>query len=285
MWWKVLAMAIVTVLLLAAGAILYGARQWESDVRNLRAALESGRSPHAQATYDPRELRELPTPVEHYFRTVLREGQPLVTGATIVHNGTFNMGETEERWRPFNSTQYVITRQPGFVWDARISMAPGINANVVDAYVDGDGLLIGKLLGLLTVVEPQRTRELAQGELMRYFVEGAWYPTSLLPSQGVVWEAADDTHAIATLTDGKTTVSIEFEFNGEGLISSVRSDGRYRDMDGTQVATPWEGHFWDYEWRDGMLIPLEGEVGWLIDKSYKPYWRGRIEQIEYDFTP
>lgn len=282
MWWKVFAVALIVVIVVAVGVLIYGARQWKSDVTTLRTAIEAGRSPHIQVTYDPSELHELPTPVERYFRTVLKEGQPLVTGATIVHNGTFNMGQTEERWRPFNSTQYVITRPPGFVWDARISMAPGMKANVVDAYVGGEGLLIGRILGLFTVVEPQRTPELSQGELMRYFAEGAWYPTALLPSQGVVWEAVDDTHAIATLADGKTTASLKFEFNDEGLISSVRSDGRYRDIDGVQVATPWEGHFWDYEWRGGMLIPLEGEVGWLIDNSYKPYWRGRIEQIEYD---
>lgn len=283
MWWRVLAVAIAAVVIVTAGVIIYGARQWESDVRNLRAVMEAGRSSDPQTAYDPGELYGLPAPVERYFRAALREGQPLVTGASIVHSGTFNMGETEEQWKPFNSAQYVTTGRPGFVWDARITMAPGINAHVVDAYVGGEGLLIGKLLGLLKVVEPQRTPELSQGELMRYFAEGAWYPTALLPSQGVVWQAIDDTHALATLTDGRTTARLKFAFDDEGLISSVHSDGRYREINGAQVATPWEGHFWDYEWRDGMLIPLKGEVAWLFDEAYRPYWRGGIEQIEYDY--
>ena len=118
---------------------------------------------------------------------------------------------------------------------------------------------------------------------MRFFAEGAWYPTALLPSQGVVWGAIDDTQASATLTDGTTTVRLVFQFNAQGLISSVRSDGRYREVDGEQVATPWHGRFWNYALRGGMLIPLEGEVAWLLQKGPKPYWRGRIQRIEYEY--
>jgi hypothetical protein len=119
---------------------------------------------------------------------------------------------------------------------------------------------------------------------MRFFAEGAWYPTALLPSQGVRWEAIDDTQASATITDGSTVVKLVVNFDEQGLISSVYSDGRYREVDGVQVATPWQGRFWDYEWRDDMLIPREGEVAWLLPEGPKPYWRGRIQRIEYEFV-
>jgi hypothetical protein len=119
---------------------------------------------------------------------------------------------------------------------------------------------------------------------MRFLAEAVWYPTALLPSQGVVWEALDDSQARATLSDGPTTVTLVFHFDAQGLIDTVRAEGRYRDVDGTQVATPWQGHFWDYQVRDGMLVPLEGEVEWLIDEDPKPYWRGRIDQVEYEYT-
>ena len=35
----------------------------------------------------------------------------------------------------------VITRRPGFDWDARIMVLPGVPAHVHDAYVAGEGLL------------------------------------------------------------------------------------------------------------------------------------------------
>jgi len=163
-------------------------------------------------------------------------------------------------------------------------MAPAMTVHVHDAYVAGEGVLTAKLFGLLTVMKQSSTPELAQGELMRFFAEAAWYPTALLPSQGVVWEAIDDTQARATLTDGITTVELVFQFDAEGLISSVRSGERYREVDGALVATTWQGRFWNYELRDGMLIPLDGEVAWLLPEGPKPYWRGRIQRIEYEYA-
>ena len=33
-------------------------------------------------------------------------------------------------------------------------------------------------------------------------------------------------------------------------------------VNGALVATPWQGRFWSYTVRDGIGIPLEGEVAW-----------------------
>ena len=282
MWLKVFGLAIVLVAFVIALAILYGALRWQSDTRELHAKLDAARLPVVAEAYDPTQLEGLPAPVQRYFRAVLKAGQPMIEAASVEHTGTFNMSQTGEQWKPFTSTQHVITRRPGFVWDARIRMAPGMTARVHDAYLAGEGLLAAKLFGLLTVMELPSTPELAQGELMRYLAEATWYPTALLPGQGLVWEAIDDSHVSATLTDGTTTVELVFEFDAQGLISSVRSEGRYRDVDGEPVATPWQGRFWDYQERNGMLIPLEGEVAWLLPEGPQPYWRGHIQHVEYE---
>lgn len=284
MWWKVIAIVLVVLVFVLAMAILAGAYRWRSDTSELHTRMEAARVPIAPTAYDPRELEGLPAPVQRYFRTVLKEGQPLVEAISIEHTGTFNMGETKEQWKPFSSTQSVVIQRPGFIWDARIRMAPGMTAHVHDAYIAGDGILTAKLFGLLTVMKQPSTPELAHGELMRFFAEAAWYPTALLPSQGVTWEAIDDSQASATLTDGTVTVKLVFQFDAEGLISSVRSDGRYRAVDGVQVAAPWQGRFWGYETQDGMLVPLDGEVEWLLANGPKPYWRGRIQRIQYELN-
>jgi hypothetical protein len=195
-------------------------------------------------------LDGLPAPALRYFRAVLKDGQPFVRAVSIEHTGTFNMSKTGEQWVPFTSMQRVVTRRPGFVWDARMCMMP----------------------------------KLAHGELMRFYAEGAWYPTSLLPSQGVTWEAIDDSRASATIADGTTTVKLVFQSDFEGLISSIHSDGRYREADGMLVSTPWQGRSWGYEIRDGMLVPLEGEVAWLLPGGEQPYWRGRISRLNYELA-
>lgn len=281
---KAIVLILLALAVCVASALGYGVFRWQTGTQALRAKLDAARVPITPHTFDPRELKGLPVPVQRYFRAVLQDGQPLIAAARLSHEGRFNMGETKEQWRPFTSTQLVITQRPGFDWDGRIAMAPGVKVLVHDAYVVGEGLLHAAVLGLVTVADVRGTPEAAQGELLRFLAEAAWYPTRLLPSQGVHWDAIDDAAARATLTDGRTSVSLEFRFDEDGLINAVRAAARYRTVKGALVATPWQGRFWAYEGRDGMRIPLEGEVAWELPEGPWPYWRGRITSIAYEFA-
>jgi len=89
-------------------------------------------------------------------------------------------------------------------------------------------MLYAKVIGLFSVADLRGTPEAARGELMRFLAEAAWYPTALLPSQGVIWTAADRASAHATLHDGVTTVTLLFRFNEAGLIESVFAADRGR---------------------------------------------------------
>jgi hypothetical protein len=281
---KVILLIVVALLVLVAGTIAYGAWRWQSGTHVLRDQLQGARLSITPATYDAREIEGLPPPVQRYFRAVLKDRQPIVAVAQVLHAGQFNTGESHAKWSRFTSSQVTITRRPGFDWDGRIGMGPGVSVFVHDTYVAGEGILHVALLGLVTLADIRGTPEAAQGELMRFLAEAAWYPTALLPSQGVRWEAIDAMSARAALTDGATSVALDFRFDAEGLISSVRAAARYRMVNGTLVATPWQGRFWSYAVRDGMRIPLEGEVAWELPEGVWPYWRGRITQIAYEFA-
>lgn len=284
MWLKTTLLIVIALLVVFAGVIAYGTSSWKASTNELRTRLEAARLPIQPATYDAKEIENLPSPVRRYFHSVLKDGQPIVSVARFTHEGQFNMGETQAKWSPFTSSQVNITRRPGFDWDGRIALIPGFNVFVHDTYIAGGGLLHAELLGLATLADIRGTPEVAQGELMRFLAEAAWYPTALLPSQGVRWEAIDDMSARATLTDGATTVSLDFRFDAAGLISGVRAAARHRSVNGALVATPWRGRFWGYETRGGMHIPLEGEVAWELPDGLWPYWRGRVTGITYDFA-
>lgn len=262
-------------------ASIYGSYCWQSDTDKVRAKLVSGQQIIKPKIYDQKEIEGLPAPVQRFFKTVLKDGQAIASAVKLSQQGQFNMSETEDKWSPFTATQLVITQRPGFDWDARIQMAPGLNAFVHDTYLLGEGSLHASLLGLFTVAKIPSTPEANQGELLRFFAEATWYPTALLPSQGVRWEAIDDTSARATLTDGATTVSLVFQFNAEGAIATMRAEARYRDK---LTAMPWSGRFWEYSVQGGMLIPLEGEVGWEYPEGTRLYFKGRTTEISYEFA-
>lgn len=114
------------------------------------------------------------------------------------------------------STQRAVTHSPGFLWNGRVAMLLGIAAHVHDSYIAGMGTLHAAILGLFTVAQVQGDGEIARGELMRYFAEMAWYPTALLPSQGVRWAAVDNHSANATLVDGPISLTLMFKFDEAG---------------------------------------------------------------------
>jgi hypothetical protein len=265
-------------------ALIYGSRRWESATKKMHAEMEAARLPVGRKTFCLDELIGLPAPVQRYFRAALKDGQPIVSAVYVELSGFINMSATGERWKRFTSTQRVTAQRPGFDWEGRIEIMPGVRACVHDAYVAGEGVLHATLFGLVSLANLRGTPEIAQGELMRFLAEAAWYPTALLPSQGVEWMASDDFSAKATLRDGETTVTLLFRFDDNGLIESVRAEARGRTVAGTVIPTPWEVRWNNYELRDGMHIPTGGAVAWMPPEGTKPYFRARITSLRYEFA-
>jgi hypothetical protein len=283
-WFKWIGLAAAALMIAAIGLKLYGASLWAAQTRELVTRLTASRTEVA-AVYDYRELGSLPAPVQRFFKSALKDGQPIIAAAKVTHTGTFNMGEASDLWKPFTSEQNVVTKSPGFVWDGRIALAPGLAVNVHDAFISGEGILHPAILGFYSLADMRGTGEMARGELMRFFAEAAWYPTALLPSQGVIWEPVDGQSARATLRNGDIELQMIFRFSpSDGLIEAVEAEARGRTVGGEIVMTPWQGRFWNYAERDGMQIPLEGEVSWLLPEGPKPYWRGLIKSLAYEYA-
>ena len=273
-----------------------GSRRWADRMAALTRELEAGRNlgsvepPHPSATrhYDAHELEGLPEPVQRYFRAVLTDGQPIVCAVTIEMAGSINMSATAEQWKPFTSTQRVVTAVAGsgsgFMWDARISMLPGMKVHVLDGYMAGKGLLRAAMLGLFTVADMEGGGEMARGEFMRFFAETPWYPTALLPSQGVQWTSVDGTSAKATINDGSVSLTLLFHFNDAGLIDSVRAEARGGMVGKEMLMRPWECGLSNYQVRDGMTVPISGTAAWVQPDGRKTYFHGTVKTLTYEWA-
>ena len=287
-WFTWLVVIAAVLVIAAAGLTAFGAMRWAKAMQSFTAELEAGRVPPSAAAptrYDERELEGLPAPVQRFFRAVLNHGQPIISAVTINIAGTFNMSPTGQQWKPFTSRQRVITRRPGFLWDANIRVLPGVAVRVVDSYIVGDGLLRATVQGLFTVADMRGDGEIARGEFMRWFAEVAWYPTALLPSQGVRWDAVDDHSANATMVDGPLSLTLLFRFNDAGLIGSFRAEARGGMVGDKMVMAPWEGVWSNYQVRDGVQVPFTGEVAWMRPEGRKPYFIGTVTALTFEFAP
>ncbi|OYY95798.1 MAG: hypothetical protein B7Y41_00440 [Hydrogenophilales bacterium 28-61-23] len=264
----------------------FGRQRWTEATQALLGQLEAARLSAPRLPYNAREIEGLPAPVQRYFRAVLKDGQRMVTGVTVRHTGTFNVTGLGSRatWMPFTSEQRVLTRRPGFVWNARMTLVPGIAIYVHDAYVAGVGTLHPAVMGLFSLTHQHGSGDIARGELMRYMMEAVWYPTALLPSQGTTWVAVDAVSADATMVDGDISMTMRFTFDAAGLIETVAAAARGALVGGKVVMMPWEGRLSNYQERAGMRVPLTGEAAWLAPGGRKPYFRGSIVSAAYEFS-
>jgi hypothetical protein len=264
-----------------AAAVTIAVVRWNVEaagrVARLRVPRDAGARPYSRD-----DLAGLPAPVRRYLEFALTPGQPIVRNTRLRQVGEFAM--QPDSWKPFTAVQDFSAAPPGFLWDARIRMTPAIPVFVRDGYCAGEGAMYGALSALVPVVNEHGTPFMASGELLRYLAEAVFFPTALLPRDGISWNPIDENTAQVTLVDADTTVSCDVNFGELGQIvgiSAMRGGAPNRKFE----LTRWVGHFGDYRRVDGMMIPTWGEVEWVLPEGPRPYFRARIVDVQYDFTP
>lgn len=240
----------LAVVLTVFGVVMLGKVRLGRDIASRVDTLLLAATPSPSKKYHSTDIRELPEPVTRYFDAVLEEGQEHVRSVQLEQRGEFRMGGRSGSWKPMRATQDYTTSPPGFVWDATIEVVPFIPARVVDAYERGKGSLRARVLSTIPVATADSSPEMDEGELLRYLGEAVWFPTALLPTAGVGWEPSDDHSARATIKDCGNTASLVF-------------------------------HFDDYQWHDGLCIPMKASVEWHLPSGDLSYWRARLTAITY----
>lgn len=225
-------------------------------------------------------MRSLP---DRYLEAVLPSDRPNIRSALLTQRGEFLL-KPPRFYRPFTAIDIVSPPQMSFLWLAKIDVAPFITIDVRDAFEDGRGSTLARIRGLWTVADAAGTHEMALGSLQRLLAEAVWCPTMLVPGDALQWMPLDDRSARATLTVAHVKASLDFQFDADGLITSVFSASRPRATARGFVPTPWRGDFSGYERRSGMLIPMRGQVAWLLPEGQQIYWRGEITNAAYDLT-
>lgn len=231
---------------------------------------------------DFKELEQLPKPVQNYFSLVLKNKLPIINKGYISQEGSFRMDEESNKYSKTQARQFFSTTPKAFTWHAKINIDASVYVNVFDSYTDTKGAIKAKFLSLYTVIDEHDKKELSEAALQRYLAEAIWYPTALLPSQGVIWSEVDANKAIARLKDGENTVSLEFTFNNRGEIISIYSPNRYREVDGKYIATPWLCELSNYTDKDGYLIPQDAEVSWILDSKKFTYYKLNVKDVKYN---
>ena len=279
-------------MLLAAAVVILaalGVAIWTGLRRQQRAmAAQVERLTRAAATAPSERsiegLDSLPAPVARYLRWALPE-TPSMRLVRLEQRGTLRTDTQSERWMPFEAEHLVAPGAVGFVWNARVTVAPLLHVRVRDAYIEDEGSGHVSLLSAFGISAASGTPEMNSGSLHRFLAEAVWYPVALLPGPTLQWSPIDSSRALATLTDHGLSVSLEFRFADTGEVTGIYTPARWGTFGGGYEQRPWEGHFRNYERTNGFRVPTEGEVGWYVGDEWRAVWKGTILEFAPRTSP
>jgi hypothetical protein len=270
----------------AAAAGLAGAA-WSRGSRIRKAiadeieALSAAALAFAPQAIDWSSIDALPAPVSAYLRYAIGENASHVRLAQLRQRGWLRTDGRSRRWMKFHSAQVVVPSACSFIWDATIDVLGPLSVRVIDGLVDEVGAGRVLLPSGLQVDRSVGGLAMNSGALHRYLAEAVWFPTALMPSPQLRWESVDNRRAIATLSTGSTTVSLEFRFGAGAEVTGIYSPGRWGRFGRRFEKVPWEGHFGDYRSVDGLRVPWKGEVGWHLGGRWRAVWKGTLVQALY----
>ncbi|MGE0581886.1 MAG: DUF6544 family protein [Steroidobacteraceae bacterium] len=249
-----------------------------------RAHVQPGADTTARVGIDEAAL---PAPVARYLRLALGDNLPRPESVEIHQTGQLRTDGVSGRWMDFTAVHVASAAPCAFTWNARVRLLPLIHLRVIDSLRDGLGAGRVLLQSRFEVAMDGGTPQMNSGALHRYLAEAVWYPWALVPGKALRWTAIDDDRALATLTCGGTTVSLEFTFGEDGTVVGIYTPARWGKFGAGFKQLPWEGHFSDYTHKGGVIVPSSGEVGWHRDGQLRIVWRGRITRyaIEASLTP
>ena len=78
MWIKVAAAVAIVAVAAYVSVSIYGARRWDRLTQELRERLHAARQPIRPPRVTFADLAALPAPVQRYFRSVLKDAQPMI---------------------------------------------------------------------------------------------------------------------------------------------------------------------------------------------------------------
>jgi hypothetical protein len=272
---------------LAAAAVwlakLRQQRSLASILSTVELSAKKAGKPGGEAGEQEQSIDSLPPPVSRYLKHALSAEKRRIVLARYRQVGTLRTDARSERWFNFTASQITSPSLSEFVWDARIYLVPLLHLRVVDSLVGGRGAGQVTLMSAVPIGSAGGTAEMNSSSLHRFLAESVWCPTALLPSPALRWTPIDDARALATLTRGDVSVSLEFRFNRRNEVESIYTPGRWGSFDGGFKRVAWEGVFRDYARRDGVLVPTQGEVGWYADGEWRSVWRGLVVSLELEF--
>lgn len=179
------------------------------SLEDLWAGTEPGRD-----VFKPEAFAHLPEPARRYLEHAIAPGTILANAVRLRMHGEIKLGN----WFPFEAEQ-VISLSRGMIWAATVKMF-GLPVKGSDRFIDGEGGMKWKLLGLIPMVTAAGP-DISRSAAGRVQAECIWLPSALCDSH-VQWTAADAAHPHAGFTLQGYEASLDLTVDTSGRVHTVK---------------------------------------------------------------
>jgi hypothetical protein len=228
-------------------------------------------APDESAPFSYALIKDLPEPVQRYFKFAINEGQRNIKTMRLIHDGQFKTSE-HAKWKQIKGEQYFTISPPGFIWKGSTKFF-----TAQDMYIKGHGRLIVLLLSFLKIVDGKGP-QFDQGELSRWLAESVWFPTNLLPNKNVSWSAIDSNHSQLLFSHLGLELCFDVTFNQIGEIIRIETE---RYMNEAKLE-PWIIKLSGYKKMNNINVPTKIDVSWKPESGEFTYAKFNVLKIEYD---
>ena len=268
---------ILTPIMRALGRDLAGSLA--DDIRTY--GLGPPRSDRPPVTDD--DLAGLPTVVQRYVHRMGAVGLPPVGTLRMKATGQFRM-KPDQRFMPCTVHQYDVAHPIARLFHMRLDLLGVVPMVGTDRYVDGEGRMQGKLLGLVTVADGSGP-EFDIGELTTFLNDAVFFAPSMLLGLDVKWSEVDEHSFEVAITDAGNTVRAQVFLDDDDTPIDFSTTDRFADLDGGLVQARWTTPVGGWVRReDRRLVPTRGSAIWHLPDGELTYadFRFRPYDIEFD---
>lgn len=210
--------------------------------------------------FAPDDIVDLPAPARRYLLHAIAPSTPLGGHVLLRIHGRI-------RLRPGSSllpmeAEQIIAPGHGFVW--RATVGPWYFRFVGhDRYANGHGHMLWKLWDTLPLVRASGP-DISRSAAGRLAIESIFHPASLVPGQGVSWEAVDDSTARAwiKIDDDPHAVDLTVDDSGRLVQARMLRWGDHNLEKKYEMDSFGTFSIDDERTFDGFTIPSCFSVGW-----------------------
>ena len=265
-------------MMLIVSLLSYGSYRFQQQ-GNFETAEFIKQNKSATAILREEEISGLPEPIKRWIRHSGVIGKPRIAIARITQLAEMKMKPDAQEWMGATALQYSSTENPGFIWTVNANMNSWLNFQGRDRLMDGNGEMLIKLYGLITVVNASGPK-VNEGSLQRYLGEMLWLP-SLALSPHIGWREVNDSTAIATMAYRGTTGSGTFYFNKEGDFVKFTAM-RYQGNEPDSQRYEWILEVSDYAVFEGIKVPSKMTATWRLKEGDWTWLKLEVTDIRYN---